>query len=320
MKIKTRFIKFITVLLLHCSFCYSQENIHFQTSELQYGVSAKVVADLSASRDKFNIRASVATGVGYLVYPTNLVSAHLEFSAAMKGLGTYKNGMTSYLVGGLNTTQSFGDSSQYTSPELYRNQPLYYFTDLAAPPLQNPFRNSISVGLNWVRYFNKHQRESNYQRIAYLGAKINVVHIAYSNDGGFLLKFWGDRKDRYFTGGGFVDVHLNDNTAINKYGISFYKFTGYNELSFEISDELLFSSVDYKDVEQNYFNKGFWSFNVGNTTYGDVFMRLNNPKNIGEVQNFIHYVMGFGYHQNLDDPYISYGGSLSYFNTFIPVK
>lgn len=311
---------FIIFFVLQGGMLWSQNHISYQNSDFQYGFSAKIVADISSSRDKCNIRGSIVAGAGYLIYPTNLVNAHVEFSAALRGLGTYKNGTTSYLVGGINTTQSFGDSSQETGAELYRNQPLYYFTDLAAPPLQNPFRNSIAVGLNWVRYFNKFQREDNYQRIAFLGAKINAVHIAYSNDGGFLMKLWGDGKDRYFTGGGFVNVHLNDNIVINKYGISFYKFTGYNELSFEISDELLFSSVDYKDVKQNYFNKGFWSFNMGNTTYGDVFVRKNNPKNIGEVQNFIHYTMGFGYHQNLEEPYVSYGGSLSYLNTFIPVK
>jgi hypothetical protein len=311
---------FRAVFLLISTLCHSQNNIHFQDSEFQYGFSAKIVADLSFPLEKCNIRASIVAGAGYLIYPANLVSTHLEFSGAIGGLGTYRNGTTSYIVGGINTTQSFGDSSQETSAAIYRNQPLYYFTDLSAPPLQNPFRNSIAMGMNWVRYFNKHQREEKFQRIAFLGAKINVVHIVYSNDGGALLKFWGDGKDRYLTGGGFVNVHLNEDTAVNKFGISFYKFTGFNEMSFEVSDELFFSSVDYREVDQNYFNKGFWGFSAGNTSYGDVFMRINNPKNIGEVQNFIHYAMGFGYHQNLEDPYLSFGGSVSFLNSYIPKK
>jgi hypothetical protein len=319
MKVKTRFIAFTTILFLIVPLCHSQQSIHFQDSQFQYGVTAKVVADLSVHLKKCNIRASVATGVGYLLYPTNLVSAHIEFSGALRGLGTYRNGSTSYLVAGLNTTQSFGESSQQTIPELYRNQPLYYFTDLAAPPLQNPFRNSIALGVNGVLYFNKYQK-CKFQRIAFVGAKINVVHITYSNDGGPILKYWGDRKDRYFTGGGFVNVHLNDDLAVNKYGFSFYKFTGYTDLSFEISDELLFSSVDYKYSNQNYFNKGFWSLSVGNTSHGDAFVRYNDPKDIYEVQNFIHYSMGFGYHQNLGEPYLSVGGSMSFINSYLTRK
>lgn len=121
MKVKTRFIAFTTILFLIVPLCHSQQSIHFQDSQFQYGVTAKVVADLSVHLKKCNIRASVATGVGYLLYPTNLVRG------ALRGLGTYRNGSTSYLVAGLNTTQSFGESSQQTIPELYRNQPPVLF-------------------------------------------------------------------------------------------------------------------------------------------------------------------------------------------------
>lgn len=319
MKSGTLSIGYSSLFLLASSLCLSQNNIHFQDSGFQYGFSAKMVADLSFPLEKCNIRASIAAGAGYLIYPTNLTNLNIEFSAALRGLGTYRNGSTSYFVAGLNTTQSFGNSSEQPGYFAYRNQPLYYFTDLAAPPLQNPFKNSIALGVNGVLYFNNHQK-SRFQRIAFVGAKINAVHIAYSNDGGPVLKWWGDRKDRYFTGGGFLNVHLNEDVAVNKYGLSFYKFTGYTDLSFEISDELLFSSVDYKEVNQNYFNRGFWSLSAGNTSYGDVFIRYNDPKDIYEVQNFIHYTMGFGYHQNLGDPYLSIGGSLSFINSYLSRK
>lgn len=314
--------KIILLILVYCFKSYSQNNVQYNgfNNKLQYGFSTKLIFDLG-NYNNSNIRIGFASGIGYEFYSTGTTSLNVEYSILNKGLGSFNNkGWSSYLVIAPHFCQSI-DKKSFKSSDgaLLNNQPLYYFSDLVVPPLQNPYKKSISIGLNFIHFINKHITNK-WQRVAHLSIKYNEGQLVYNNDGGAFLKIWGDKEDRYFTGIGFLRVSLKENLAINNFAISFYKFTGYHPMSFEISDELLFSSVDYKDAKQNLFNRGFWSFQIGNSKYGDVFMRYNNPRNIREVQNFIHYKMGFGYHQNPKDSFLTFGGSLNYYQTYIQHK
>jgi hypothetical protein len=286
---------------------------------MQYGFSTKLIVDLGKKKAN-NIRLGLATGMGFNFYSTSSTSLNFEYSVLIGGLGTYNNKNSSYFVIAPHFCQSLHKNHFGTSDDaFYVNQPLYYFTDLTPPPLQNQFRKSISVGANFIHFFNRRMTHK-WQRVAHLGIKYEEVQFVYNNDGGFLLSKWGDREDRYFTGVGFLRARLKEYVALNDFAVSFYKFTGFNIMSFEVSDELLFSSVDYNDSNQNLFNRGFLSFQVGNSKYGEVFYRYNNARNTKEVQNFIHYTMGFGYHQNPTDSYNTFGFSLNHYQTYIPGK
>ena len=312
--------KYFTIVFLWSICCNSQHKVNYSqdNNAFAYGFSAKAILDL-ARNESSSFRISFAAGAGYSIYPTNLTSVNLEFSYVTGGLGTYKNENMCYWVVAPLLTQSLVSKAETLDAPINRNQPLYYFSDLVAPPLQNPFQNALSIGLNWINFLGPHHTER-WQRVAHAGVKLNKVHVAYNNDGGPILKWWGDRRDRYFTGIGFANVHLDDNLIVNHYGISFYKFTGYTEMAFELSDELLYASVDYKDPNQNFFNFGFWNFSMGNTTFGDVSLRYNNPPDMRETQNLIHYVKGYGYHQNLGEKYFSLAFSPSYGQTYTPTK
>ena len=312
--------KYFVFLFLYSMYCIGQERVNYRhdNSGFEYGFSAKAILDLAA-KESSSFRISFAAGAGYSIYPTNLTSINIEYSFVTGGLGTYKNENMSYWLFAPNLTQSFGKSAETQYSPINRNQPLYYFSDLVSPALQNPFKNSFSIGVNRVYFLGDHHA-ARWQSVAHLGVKINKVHLAYNNDGGPILKWWGDKHDRYFTGGGFVNVHLDNNLTVNHYGASFYKFTGYTDMAFELSDELLYASVDYKYPNQNFFNFGFWSASIGNTAFGDISLRYNNPPNIREFQNLIHYVKGFAYHQNLGDRYFSVALSPSYGQTFISAK
>lgn len=50
---------FIMLFVLQCSTLWSQNHISHHDSKFQYGFSAKIVADISSSIDKFNIRGSI---------------------------------------------------------------------------------------------------------------------------------------------------------------------------------------------------------------------------------------------------------------------
>ncbi len=307
--------------LFSISTIYCQNTVQFDNSskKMQYGVSTRLVFDVG-KKNYNNIRIGFASGMGFNFYTTSTTSLNVEYSILYGGLGTYNNKNSSYFVIAPHFCQSLHKNNFVVAEEaLNYNQPLYYFTDLVTPPLQNQFRKSVSIGANFVYFLNERMKHR-WQRVAHFGIKYEEAQLIYNNDGGAFLKYWGDKEDRSFTGIGFLRVRLKDYVAINDLAISFYKFTGYNYMSFEAGDELLYSSVDYKDPQQNLFNRGFWSFQVGNSKYGDVFMRYNNPRNTKEVQNFIHYTMGFGYHQNPTDSFYTFGGSLNQYQTNIPGK
>lgn len=318
-KIKLLFLA-ITWLIIPKSSAQSTIKTHSGLEKFQYGFSTRIVYDIDFSGRKYsNIRIGFGSGIGLKTYSSNFSSLNFEYSLLCGGLGTYDNNWSQYFVFSLHFCQAVDLSKQPTDNDgiLKSNQPLYYFSDLVTPSLQNPFKRSISIGANFIHFINKKMTHK-WQRVAHLGFKFNEAQLVYNNDGGAILEKWGDREDRYFTGSGFLKIRLDDHLGINDFGISFYKFTGYFPMSFEIGDEMLYSSVDYKDTDQHLFNRGFWSFQVGNSNYGDVFVRYNNSRNTKEVQNFIHYVMGFGYHQNPTDSYYSYGGSLTNYQINIP--
>jgi hypothetical protein len=286
---------------------------------MQYGFSTRLVYDIGF-RNHSNVRIGFSTGIGFQTYSSNITSLNFEYSILKGGLGAFNNKWSSYFVIAPHFCQAIDMTDSSNSNEIVQNyQPLYYFTDLVTPSLLNPYKKSFSIGANFI-YFLNTRMTHRWQRVAHLGIKYNEAQLVYNNDGGALLKIWGDREDRYFTGSGYLKVRLKDYVAINDFGVSFYKFTGYYPMSFEVSDELLYSSVDYIDPKQYYFNKGFWSFQIGNSKYGDLFLRYNNPRDIQEVQNFIHYNMGFGYHQNPEDSFFTIGGSLNNSQTNIPGK
>lgn len=314
--------KYLSILsMLFTVLIYSQSDVRIDESskKMQYGFSTKLVFDLGF-RNHSNVRIGFSTGIGFQTYSSNITSLNFEYSILKGGLGAFNNKWSSYFVIAPHFCQAV-DLTNSSNPNgfLQNNQPLYYFTDLVTPALLNPYKKSFSIGANFIHFVNR-RIPYKWQRVAHLGIKFNNVQLVYNNDGGALMKIWGDKEDRYFTGTGFLRIQLDKNEGINNIGLSFYKFTGYKPMSFEVSDELLFSSVDYIDPKQNLFNKGFWSLQVGNSKYGEIFLRYNNPRNIKEVQNFIHYNMGFGYHQNPEDNFFTIGGSINNGQTNIPGK
>jgi hypothetical protein len=287
------------------------------TNLLQVGISAKVTMEIPICGTP-NFRLGVSSGIGYLALNSLFPAVNAEYILCYGGLSTYQDNIkhisNQFVVSG-SLTAGLNNEFRNSSLEYIRNRnkPLYYFTDLIQPSLQNPFNSSITLGTNFVKFDSQHiEKQYSSQRVGFIGIKVVNFQFGYFNDGGFLMKtgkILGDAEDRYYTGGGFININLPLNNPVNNINASFYRFTGYSPEAFDIANEFLFGYVDYSDPEQKYFNHGFWNFGIGSAGKWNGSVRLNNVYNLFEVQNLIHSIIRASYHENERPTYISLVGS-----------
>lgn len=192
---------------------------------------------------------------------------------------------------------------------LDRNVPFYHFTEFTANPLQNPFKSSVSYGINWI-FLQENKR----QRIGFLNVNIaSRVQVSYYNDGGPITNFVADKRDRYYTGGLVISYHGEFKDKIDFIELSYHKYTGYQKYAFDVSDKLQLDFLNYKNTDQFAYNQQRWRLNVSNTNsgYGSS-ISIYNLNSI-DLQDFLHFKTNVPYHPNYTRGYrIMLGGRYAY--------
>jgi hypothetical protein len=151
------------------------------------------------------------------------------------------------------------------------------------------------VGTNFIFTSDRNKK---FQRTGFLNFHFNRFQISYSNDGGVPLSdiYLGDRKDRYYTGSALLSYHGKPFTAVNLIELSYHKFTGYTQNSFEASNQFDFAFVNYKKKEQRFYNKSMFTLNLANPVKGyGLNVKLYN-KTKWDVQHLIHWSIFNSYH------------------------
>jgi hypothetical protein len=300
----------------------TKPNTKFQT-----GISAKATIEFQKSIP--NLRLGINAGIASPVLSNILYPAvNLEWQIYYRGLGTTsgsplkRSNLTTDLMASAMMTGGINYRfNKLTDEQLsHRNQPLYYFTDLAQPALQNPYRYSMSVGTNFLIALDPHKKRI--QQIGYVNLHVSAFQFNYYNDGGgFQSICIGDGEDRYFTGGGFAAVNLDNRQQINQMIISYHKFSGFTPESFDLAGDMDLSFVSYANPNEAYYNKSYWNFAISNVSNGFTgFFRINNPYNQVDFQNTIHYTGNDAYHQIPYPKYYSIGGSFFKSTTQIGTK
>lgn len=169
-----------------------------------------------------------------------------------------------------------------------RNIPLYYFSNYSYPSLINPFEYSVSIGTNLIWSSDPGR---SIQRVGFLNLHADRFQASYYNDGGPPMGSLGlgDKKDRYYTGGGVISYHGPKHTAINLVEAGYFKFTGYSKNSYEVAGHLQQAFVSYKDTSQKFYNRSLWSLNVANPNqhWGVNFREYNRTS--WDMQHRIHW-------------------------------
>jgi hypothetical protein len=328
----SKYISFAALTLLFPHYLIAQQNVpslHKDHISWQYGFSVKASAYLF--NGKPCTRIGVYTGIGVLAFDDMFFpTAHFGYDIYLNGLGTRfgdpkkKTLISSEFVGAATLTTRLSkvrpDYSDYFGSNW--NQPLYFFSEMNAIPLQNPYWNSISLGSVWIAPTDKQKRrtKAKVQRVGFGAIHINQFDFFYYNDGGPFITdiYLGDGHDRWHTGGGMLAYHPKKITGINNIELTFHKYTGYWQDAFELSDQLHLAATPYHDTIQHYYNMSDVCLHIGNISEGWAgTVRLMNLGNLLDIQHIIHYADNYAYHIV---PYpwgLSFGGDYSFISSKI---
>lgn len=338
-------MRFKTLTLISCllvsGICTAQHNApdvqpDKYRSAWQWGTSVK--ASFYLYNGKPCLRISTCAGMAVLTADDNLLpTAHLAYDIYINGLGSrmpdpIKHAyLANELTVAVTLTGNIGGAKPdgaFTKDNRW-NQPLYFFSNFSAPPLQNPYWSSLAIGTVWVMPIADPiktrlcQPKPVIQRIGFFGLHSNGFDISYYNDGGPLITqtYLGDGHDRFHTGGGMAAYHPKVAGGVNEYELCFHKYTGYTEDAFEIADQIYLAATPYSDIRQHYYNFSDFGFHCGNTLEGwAASLRLNNLGNLFDIQHIIHYTQNYAYHVVPQPWGLSIGGDLWYSTTKLYTK
>lgn len=184
------------------------------------------------------------------------------------------------------------------------------FLPIFSPSMLHSFNGSHNYILGfhstYIMQFNTHKPPL-YQRVGGAFVSTPYAYLNYYNDGGPLLKYLGDKKDRYWTGGMSIGGIIRDKDRhIEIVEINFEKYTGYAKEAFEISDYLFIDNVIPKDpqFQETTRNKGKFGFKYFKTKQNfGLSLNLWNRKD--DFQDFIHErITNNPYHRQIEKPYI----------------
>lgn len=187
------------------------------------------------------------------------------------------------IVNGLSVT--FGGAKK---PHLiqHENKTFHYYYRSS---LVQDYNSSLTLGTNFITNLN-----GRHQQIGFARATIWKAVLAYYNDGPpYHHLLTGDGRDRWWTGGGYVQYgndRLVDSTSSQRFSFAFGfdRFTGYSHGMFELANALKQAVVMNKDERQYFLNAGR-NYIVANDLKRDysVSFSANNIPWI-DIQNLIH--------------------------------
>lgn len=143
-----------------------------------------------------------------------------------------------------------------------------------------------------------------HQQLGQFMFSVNDFYMTYYNDGGPVLSYFGDREDRYWTGGLVLGYWYRDGFDIHQMEVSFDKFTGFSKHAFEATGLLQVDNVIYKDIEQFSYNTGRMGIKYLNHGIG-----MGGSVNIWNIpfdlQDYLHRdVSNNPYHHKIENLYI----------------
>jgi hypothetical protein len=290
-------------------------------TRLQYGVNFSLRWEIVFKYGYLsNFRFDVAGGVGALLGENVMPFAQYSISAFQGGLGS---SLSVRERGKVNVENALGlgvTGGDRRNHERYFRRPLYTMGRLMPTPLYNPFNfyaTLASINIFRLTKFSTPDYRDKYrftQRVGSLSLGTRGFDFNYYNDGTpYQWMGLGDGKDRYWTGGGFVNVHIRNkydysdagnrsNGIVRNIFIGFDRFTGNYPESFEVANALRLNSVPYGDKTQAFMNKGrtYAGFELAGIPGFAPFFSLND-RNKFDIQYLIHKIRKQPIHKTLHD-------------------
>lgn len=275
------------------------------------GAAIKLRYFLGGKEASSNFTTSLAIGIGRqlsfgkkdkLYY---LPTYQIAFNMYNNGLGT--NLLKAYRRTQLDIVNTLSITGGYRSGKEEYIYNFKAFNMMTATSFQHDLGEaSMVLSTSFIANSNKRN-----QHIAYLGVSAWMVRVGYYNDGkpfDALPLQLVDNYDRWWTGGGFVQIGTDDigptNRGWRKYQafVSYDRFTGDVQDAYKLSTRLSLTYVPAKKRSENFNNRAQTTIGLKHSDgWGLSYNWLGHFK--FDVQDFIHRRMGFARHFSYADNY-----------------
>ena len=128
---------------------------------------------------------------------------------------------------------------------LLNRRNIQLFSPSYSNALQSKYDLNIGIASSYIVFLDSLKNLAINQRVGNIFGSYKEWYLNYYNDGGPVAGWFGDKKDRYFTGGitlGYKDLN-------HQFELSFEKFTGYYPTAFEACNLLFIDNVLYKESQ-----------------------------------------------------------------------
>lgn len=276
---------------------FSQNDFSNNNNDFSLGFGVKLNLEFSYKYTP-DFKLGLTSGISYNAVIENsygisptLHAGLLFFNSRSIGANQAEKWYKIQTHGFVNTTAIFQLDRLDFNPFL-RPVPIYHFAEFTANPLQNPYKSSVSYGMNLIWVHDRILQRTGFFNVNVAGR----FQISYYNDGGPILNWAGDKRDRYYTGGVVLSYHGNIDEPINLVELSYHKFTGYQKYAFDVAEQLQIDFLNYKDTTQLQYNQQRWRLNVSNLDNGfGGSVSLYNYNRI-DFQDFLHFTTNVPYH------------------------
>lgn len=283
----------VCIYLFSFTFAFAQnvETTFALKAELGYNYRSKSFVSFSAS-------------IGFK-QTINMLDENV-FSALQLGGKIYYNGLGDNILDEYKKTRvdlisSFIACVGSKTDSLYNsNIFIKPFTPFIANAIKDEYHSSFALGGNAI--FNLEGRN---QIIGFTNINLaRVVQISYYNDGPpFSSLGIGDRFDRWWTGGGHIDLYFDQGYRKDFEGfwnskISYYfdRFTGNVQNAYEVSKSFGFKYVPAKDLIENYYNRAREKFSMEFFGNGYEFSWQRIGFLNRDIQDYVHKKLDIPYH------------------------
>ncbi|MCB0661465.1 MAG: hypothetical protein KDC24_01900 [Saprospiraceae bacterium] len=204
----------------------------------------------------------------------------------------------------LNANIALSYGGVFSGKERHSESFLPIFTTTYANALNNRYKWNFGFSTSYIFHLGLVDKHVPTQKLGNLLVSAGDLYLVYYNDGGPVLKFFGDGEDRYWTGGIGIGYTHWDNGNRHQFEIAFDKFTGFEKHAFEATGLLFIDNVIYKDLEQISYTTGRTSFKYLNYQYG-VGVSANIWNLPFDLQDLLHRdVSNNPYHHKIENQYI----------------
>ncbi|MBK6365535.1 MAG: hypothetical protein IPL63_09830 [Saprospiraceae bacterium] len=269
-------------ILLMFSFPMSSQNLVFQNGisfSLYFGNEFKYLLSYNP-----NLSYPLEIGTNQAIIP--MADLKISFYNNNLGSSVLKSFRNHFFI-----NMAFSPTLSYSFKRATSDLPGYIpiFSNTFTGFTNTDYDNNIGISTTYIFQggYGKVKKYERSQRLGNIFVSSRYVYLNYYNDGGPVNKWFGDKEDRYWTGGGAVGFKYFNKGEIHYLSLAFDKYSGFIKNAFEASGLLYSDQVMYKNPLETSYNSSKYTLRYVNPgrNFGAAVNWWDTPF---DFQDFLH--------------------------------